>query len=400
MANHTAGPQFAGYLYQAEQALLIALTLDSDSTIRLEGLDDIEISSGNKKSLIQAKHHVDLDSKLSDSSAELWKSLRVWADYMAVPTNSIADVSLFLMTVATVVSDSAASLLQSSKRDEKKAGEILAEIAKKSPNKALKESYLAFSNLTAIQREQLLSAITVLDGAIQITACERQLKKRLEYSARPEHLQALYERLKGWWYEKVIEQITEKAPKAIDVDTIKNKIFAIQDTLKPGALPIDYLEAHPPEDYLWKDKIYVEQLRAIDIKDRRISSAVLDYYRAYQQRSRWVRDTLLIDGDILSYERLLVEEIQRRRDFLEDEYSAELTPQEQKDVGKRLLNWMEWEAEIPIRPSISEGYVMRGSFHMLADNNPPIRTQPVIFWHSGFAGQPTSAPIAEEEGKP
>ncbi|WP_210379949.1 hypothetical protein, partial [Borreliella garinii] len=70
------------------------------------------------------------------------------------------------------------------------------EIAKKSPNKALKESYLAFSNLTAIQREQLLSAITVLDGAIQITACERQLKKRLEYSARPEHLQALYERLK------------------------------------------------------------------------------------------------------------------------------------------------------------------------------------------------------------
>lgn len=79
MANHTAGPQFAGYLYQAEQALLIALTLDSDSTIRLEGLDDIEISSGNKKSLIQAKHHVDLDSKLSDSSAELWKSLRVWA---------------------------------------------------------------------------------------------------------------------------------------------------------------------------------------------------------------------------------------------------------------------------------------------------------------------------------
>jgi hypothetical protein len=399
MANHNAGPQFAGYLYQAEQALLIALKLDFDAAIRLEGLDDIETISAGKTTLVQAKHHVNENAKLTDFSTELWKSLRVWADYMADPANSMADMSLFLLTVARAVPGSVASMLQPLNRDIEKANKILTTIANEAPNKSLKESYQAFLNLTVTQRELLCGAITVLDGSIQITECEKQLKKRLEYSARPEHMQALYERLKGWWYDKVIEQITAKSPIPISVETIKNKIFEIQDALKPGALPIDYLEAYPPDDYLWKDKLYVAQLRAIDVKDRRISNAVLDYYRAYQQRSRWVRDSLLVDGEILSYEKILTHELQRRRDMIEDEYPGDLSPSDQKTVGKRLLNWVEGDAEIPIRPDVAEGYVMRGSFHMLADENPPIRALPAICWHIGFISHPTQVNSLEEKEK-
>lgn len=399
MADHTAGPQFAGYLYQAEQALLMALKLDFDATIRLEGLDDIETSSDGKKSLVQAKHHIKKEALLTDSSTELWKTIRVWADYLLAPSHSITDTSLLLLTVASAPAGSAAGYLRTADRDEKKANQLLTSIAEKALNKALKASYESFLKLNLPQRRLLFSMITVVDGAIQVTECEKSLKKLLELSTRPEYLQALYERLKGWWYDKVLEQITDPSVPAIDVGTIRNKIYAIQDTLKPSSLPIDYLEAYPPENYPWTDKVYVCQLRAIDVKERRIANAVLDYYRAFQQRSRWIRDSLLVDDDLLAYESILIQEWKRKRNIIEDDYGESLSEADQKTIGKKLLNWMEEDADILIRPNVTEGYVMRGSFHILADEFPPIRSKPAICWNSAFGKQNDDEKSLETEGE-
>ncbi|MBF2063934.1 MAG: hypothetical protein IGS39_05830 [Calothrix sp. C42_A2020_038] len=42
-----------------------------------------------------------------------------------------------------------------------------------------------------------------------------------------------------------------------------------------------------------------------------------------------------------------------------------------KKVGRKVFNWMEQEADIRIRSQVTEPYVMRGSYHMLADKKPP-----------------------------
>ncbi|MBK8293109.1 MAG: hypothetical protein IPK96_21435 [Flammeovirgaceae bacterium] len=40
----------------------------------------------------------------------------------------------------------------------------------------------------------------------------------------------------------------------------------------------------------YKDRLFVQQLKFIDVKDKRIFIAIRDYFRAFEQRSRWVRE--------------------------------------------------------------------------------------------------------------
>lgn len=42
-----------------------------------------------------------------------------------------------------------------------------------------------------------------------------------------------------------------------------------------------------------------------------------------------------------------------------------------KKFGRKVFNWMEQEADIRIRSQVTEPYVMRGSYHMLADQKLP-----------------------------
>ena len=57
-------------------------------------------------------------------------------------------------------------------------------------------------------------------------------------------------------------------------------------------LPIDFIDAIvPSEEELQKNKEYfIEQLRLVSITNPRIKLAISDYYRASEQRSRWVRE--------------------------------------------------------------------------------------------------------------
>lgn len=45
--------------------------------------------------------------------------------------------------------------------------------------------------------------------------------------------------------------------------------------------------------------------------------------------------------------------------------------------GRSLYNWVDTQAEIRIRPKVTEPYVMRGSYHILAN-------QLRVGWHAEF----------------
>ena len=72
-----------GYLYQVRSALLWALQRqrsDADFLVSIETLDDVafETAGGEPTELLQTKHHRSRAASLSDSSVDLWKSLRIW----------------------------------------------------------------------------------------------------------------------------------------------------------------------------------------------------------------------------------------------------------------------------------------------------------------------------------
>ena len=76
----TAAPSVLGYYYQARCALLLLLKSSTDSEISLESFDDISFEqNGTPLELIQTKHTSKTAGSLSDSSTDLWKTLRIWS---------------------------------------------------------------------------------------------------------------------------------------------------------------------------------------------------------------------------------------------------------------------------------------------------------------------------------
>ena len=81
---HSAAQSAAGYLYQGRLALLEALRcayVDSGIEIAIEKLDDVSFEKdGTALELLQTKHHLKKSGDLTDSSVDLWKTLRIWAE--------------------------------------------------------------------------------------------------------------------------------------------------------------------------------------------------------------------------------------------------------------------------------------------------------------------------------
>jgi hypothetical protein len=72
-----------GYLFQARYALWLILDGPEERETVLESLDDITLESeGQASELLQTKHH-SAPASLTNASAELWKTLRIWSTHLS-----------------------------------------------------------------------------------------------------------------------------------------------------------------------------------------------------------------------------------------------------------------------------------------------------------------------------
>ena len=131
-------------------------------------------------------------------------------------------------------------------------------------------------------------------------------------------------------------------------------------------------------DFSDNEKIFHEQLKLICLSDRRMQLALRDYYRAFKQRASWVRNDLLYVNELGQYEQRLIDEWEHafatmEETFLETDNVAE---DEKAEKGRLLFSDME-KRDIRIRPKCQEAFIMRGSYHILAN-------QLKIGWHVDF----------------
>ena len=74
-------------------------------------------------------------------------------------------------------------------------------------------------------------------------------------------------------------------------------------------------------------------MRLIAISNPRIAAAILDYYRAVQQRSRWLSEDQLLFEELERYEDRLVDEWRRKyNQMLEDAGSSSAAETDQASV--------------------------------------------------------------------
>ena len=349
----SAADAAVGYVFQTRVALLQALgRLGEDQTfsVHLETLDDVVFQQdGDAPELLQVKHHRKATASLTDASPDLWKTLRVWIEGRAGGAIPL-DAQLFLITTAAVGAGSAASHLQAADRDEAIALRRLTTTATTSTSRTNATAYGLFRDLPEADREALILSVTVLPGTPNITDVDIELRRKVRLAVRSEHLEPFLSRLEGWWYGRAVRHLRDPAKGAISSAELESKMDDLRDQFHQDALPADddlfdgEVDASP-----YGNHPFVRQLEISGIRERRILRAVRDYYRAFTQRSRWMREDLVHVGELGCYKRRLIEEWEIFFDQVADEIGEEAAEEMCQESARRLCNWVE-DADIPIRP--------------------------------------------------
>ena len=65
------------------------------------------------------------------------------------------------------------------------------------------------------------------------------------------------------------------------------------------------MDAEPLEapDAANDERLFVLQLRIIALNNKLIEKAIRNHYKAFEQRSRWTRENLIIDEELEEYKR-------------------------------------------------------------------------------------------------
>jgi len=388
--NFNAAPSAAGYLYQARLALALCLKYvngDVGVEVGIERLDDVSFESGGSAlELLQAKHHIDRVASLSDKSVDLWKTLRVWSQAAAKDPTVPARTRLALVTTGSAPAESAASMLRPAGayaaghgRDPKAAAALLEAVAEAGGNQELKAAYAAFLALSPTMRASLLSSIEVLDDQPLLTDLGQVIENELRLIAPRGKASIARERLEGWWWPKVCAALMQNPAAPISVLEVEAKLDDIRDGLKRDALVADQEHVDPPADEIadYEGRPFVRQLKVVGLGGNRIEYAKRDYYRAFTQRSKWVREHLVFDGEIAKYELTLIEEWQPRFQQMRDKVAAgRSTDATLRQAGQELYGWVEADARFPFR-SVTHRFLTVGSYHMLAND---LR----VGWHPDF----------------
>ena len=376
-----ASGSLAGYMYQCRLALLLGLQAvkkNPNGQISIEKFDDIAFDNGDHaECLIQAKHHISA-KELSDSSVEVWKTLRIWIEDFKSGVIANADTRRMLITTAVAPDGSAVSKLRPEATDDdlRTARDGLRAIATTSTNQTTKGGRELFQSLTDEEAELLLKSIQVLDAARNLPDVLDDIEGELRILA-PSHSDKVTEILEGWWLKVIAKRLVGEEKTQIPLQDILRKAHEIGGMFGPDGLPVSTPaelgdKAYDPSD---EAEIYVRQMRLVQLPDPAIRRGVRDFYRAKAQRSKWAREGLLLDGEAAKYDARLQDQWERRFEADCSE-AADADDDGKRKVGRGVYHWAN-QQQVGFR-NVVEGWITAGTFQGLSDRLK-------VGWHPHFA---------------
>ncbi len=375
-----ASGSLAGYIYQCRLALLLGLQAvkkKPNGQISIEKFDDIAFDNDDHaECLIQAKHHI-AAKELTDSSVDVWKTLRIWIEDFKSGVITNADTRRLLITTAVAAYGSAVSKLrpETSVADREAARSALRAIATSSINQTTKIGRDLFLSLTDNEADLFLATIQVLDAAPNLPDVLDDIEGELRILA-PSHSDKVTEMLEGWWLKVVAKRLAGQESMQIPLQDILRKAHEIGGLYRPDGLPVSSPDELGDKPYDPKDEaeVYVKQMRLVQLPTAAIQRGIRDFYRATAQRSKWAREGLLLDGEAARYDTKLQDQWERR-------FEADCTEAGDADdngkckVGRNIYNWAN-QQQVGFR-NVVEGWITAGSFQGLSDRLK-------VGWHPHF----------------
>ncbi len=382
-SNFDATASMIGYLYQARYALLVSLqrvreVLDPDNYyVSIEKLDDIAFSEGNNPvELLQTKYHGTVGN-LTGRSVDVWKTIRIWSEGIKNGQLDPTKVDFTLITTQDVVEGFLVELLPKAIRDVQNIKESLNAIASETSNATNLSAYKAYNSLSDLQKDQLIKSVRIINRSPDILDVENQIKKELRLIINAEHVDAFISRLEGEWFKRIIIAMASDDNNQICLAELVSKFEELRSQFSLTNLTADYAHSEPEEIDIDNDgRVFVEQLRLLGVNNQAIRVAIINYYRAYEQRSRWSRDGLVRPGELKNYLQLLQDEWSHHSSLICS--GVDDSDHEQcKKSGLQVYAACQNDGALSIRRDFNYHYVARGSYHTLAD-------ELKIGWHPNY----------------
>lgn len=388
--QYSASEQGLGYIYQPRFALLRLLQMPESTSVLIEKDDDLDFLDKDGVKILASLKHKGVGDRLTDLSTDFWKSVRIWLARYNRDGRSEASLRFFLFSTGTVSNTSFLRHFLLEPPVENDAAVSLSQIATdvlaKSQSKLIGEISTEFHKLSDDEKDDFLSRIVIFDGGPRIDDVPSIIKDQHMRSIRRDNRDAIFERLEGWWNDTIVNLLVGKRADAIFGYEISDKLSAFAEDYKSDNLPITFRGKVPVGEIDADNdpRLFVVQLREIGIASNRIRNAILDYYRAFEQRSSWARQNLLVSGEMEEYEERLVDEWSRYRDVVFEELDEDSADTVLLEAGRALYQWADLESgnssTLRIRERVTEPYVVRGGFHILANSRP----LPRVYWHPRF----------------
>lgn len=372
---YAAAASSIGYDYQIRLALLKSFEINEESEVHIEALDDIELNTNDGKQLLSLKHK-QINDTLTDLSVDFWKSVNIWIDRISTITTPI---NFLLCTTATV---SASSLLKIITDGSKRTIQLeditkIIKILDTSTNKTIIPIREKFKALENSKKIELFNRITILDKSIRINDIPKEIMDNRFRTVDQQYRNNVYETLEGWWFSTVIKKMTGSLKDPLIVRDISTKLQQISEQYFADNLPITFDELTQDQvditRYLDNDFMFVQKMKHIHLRETQLQRSIFDFYRAYNQRVEWLKSNLVTSEELSKFEKKLIDEWAR---FKDDQYydDEKITQSELLKIGRAIFSWAQ-NTNIFIRPKVTEQYVTRGSFHILAD-----KEDDLIYW--------------------
>ncbi|MFE1384262.1 ABC-three component system protein [Streptomyces sp. NPDC058740] len=401
-----------GYLYQCELALLeLARRSWQDPTaeVRMELLDDIEFLDLDKtpRELLQAKHR-EAAGPLSETGKDFWRSVGSWIDAL----KKLSEPSGTTMPILRLVSTQTAPtgtffhhLSAGPDRDETKALQRMEEVAS-DPEGAdtTADDRELFMGLTPGRRQELVSAITVNDGAPLMSDLDPSLAKELGITPSG-HAQAALEEIKGWWYGVAVKLLERKNPQRMRASVSAQELMCRRDEVTGRYtgkhLPITETLRNLSEAEIagYSDRLVVAQMRWIGLPDSEVAMHLRDYHLARAQRSEWLRTFKITPERLEEYEGELHYEWETAFRRRTRRIPADTGEEERQAIGQDILDaTMDRVADTPLRPgTVTAPWIGKGSSHGLSDQADTAPPERQLGWHPDYQDRCKSPDGAQEQ---
>lgn len=372
-----------GYNYQIRYSLYLLLRerAKANPSMRLEDLDDIVIEDADCKNLYQTKLHINSVANLSDRSTDFWKTIRIWSEAILATLLDVDSTVFTLITTATTSPDSFIyKLTINSSQNRIGVIEDMLQICTERSNQTNIKGYEAFCRLSTEQQTKLVNSIYIIDASLSIDGTLSAIKNELIYSAPIGKLDLFVEKIEGWWFQQCILVLSQKKD-CISGKELQMKISDTREMFFADNLPDDFpdpLTIDENEIANYEERIFIKQLRLISLRNNSLRNAISDFRRAFEQRSKWLRDNLTGIDEYNRFDKLLYDYWNQIFALMKDD-CQEMTEDELRKAGKSFYEeyYIKRTPAYKIRNNFQPQYLTTGSCHMLADDKK-------IGWHPNF----------------